>query len=376
MSDGPQMGYDAGLLRDVLVQAGFHPDSVRLAAFGESSHSELRGVDRFSYWARQASRDETGADLRSSLFVDATKTEGRGPAGSSTQSMLASGTISRNPFVAHSTPDMRIVDELAKELVDDVKACLVQLAGGAARAPAAASQASEELRRAADALRVFDGHVRELAAAHTAAHVRALPEDLHRQAEQGALKLQVGASYRSNAIPGWLNIDAVTSQYALPSEHASVVLKSIGVKSPQLPLPAGSCSHVYAAHFAEHLGLHDGAVRGFLAEVHAKLAPGGVLRIAVPNAEVYFREALAGLDGQGGRRRPPFTGPMWAHPKGTFRWQSTLDTFGLQNSEVGYSGPPRWCRRAEDRAASPMRRRRGAMRPLCFASTSPMHHLR
>jgi len=61
-----------------------------------------------------------------------------------------------------------------------------------------------------------------------------------------------------------------------------------------LPFPAGSFQAVYAAHVLEHLVPAE-AVR-LLAEVRRLLAPGGIVRIVVPDLEGIARAYLESLD--------------------------------------------------------------------------------
>ncbi|MBK8858914.1 MAG: methyltransferase domain-containing protein [Opitutaceae bacterium] len=74
-------------------------------------------------------------------------------------------------------------------------------------------------------------------------------------------------------LPGWHNLDFV----ARPPHVVRHDLRET------LPLPAGSCEVVYHSHVLEHF---DRAEAGrFLAECHRVLAPGGVLRVVVPDLE-------------------------------------------------------------------------------------------
>jgi predicted SAM-dependent methyltransferase len=68
----------------------------------------------------------------------------------------------------------------------------------------------------------------------------------------------------------------------------------------RLPLPAGCASLVYASHVLEHFDRNT--YRAVLAEWRRVLAPGGILRIAVPDfaacAALYYESGLAdGLSG-------------------------------------------------------------------------------
>ena len=86
-----------------------------------------------------------------------------------------------------------------------------------------------------------------------------------------------------------------------------------------LPVADGSCRGLYASHVLEHLTLED--LRWALRESFRMLEPGGVLRVVVPDLELYARRYVSALDqgeveacsnfmrrtglGQGNRRMSP-----------------------------------------------------------------------
>jgi len=74
-------------------------------------------------------------------------------------------------------------------------------------------------------------------------------------------------------LPGWRNLDFV----ARPPHVVRHDLRET------LPLPAGSCGVVYHSHVLEHFDPAE--ADRFLAECHRVLAPGGVLRVVVPDLE-------------------------------------------------------------------------------------------
>jgi predicted SAM-dependent methyltransferase len=92
-------------------------------------------------------------------------------------------------------------------------------------------------------------------------------------AEQGVgpaskdLKLHIGCG--TGNLPGWINIDVD------PAPFAMNVLWG-------LPFPDRSASRVFVAHLLEHL-FFPRDVRFFLAELRRVLAPGGIVRIVVPD---------------------------------------------------------------------------------------------
>ena len=74
-------------------------------------------------------------------------------------------------------------------------------------------------------------------------------------------------------LPGWRNLDFV----ARPPHVVRHDLRET------LPLPAGRCEVVYHSHVLEHFDRAE--ADRFLAECHRVLAPGGVLRVVVPDLE-------------------------------------------------------------------------------------------
>jgi SAM-dependent methyltransferase len=85
----------------------------------------------------------------------------------------------------------------------------------------------------------------------------------------GELMLNLGSGRQR--LPGWIGIDVQECDLRLNLRNG-------------LPFPDASARYVYSAHFIEHLS-YDEAAR-LLAEVHRVLAPGGVLRVVVPDIEV------------------------------------------------------------------------------------------
>lgn len=81
------------------------------------------------------------------------------------------------------------------------------------------------------------------------------------------LKVHIGSA--GHPIPGWLNVDACNADLVLNVNWG-------------LALPTGSARLVYCAHLLEHLRYFDQAPV-FLSELHRILAPGGVLRLVVPD---------------------------------------------------------------------------------------------
>lgn len=105
-----------------------------------------------------------------------------------------------------------------------------------------------------------------------AVRAQTLPARLAGAAADGArrgLKLHVGCG--QGHLPGWVNIDVHPAPLALN------VLAG-------LPFGDGSASHVFVSHLLEHL-YFPRDVQPFLAELRRVLAPGGRVRIVVPDVE-------------------------------------------------------------------------------------------
>lgn len=100
------------------------------------------------------------------------------------------------------------------------------------------------------------------------------------------IKLHLGCG--PHIFPGWQNYDSAPAP--------GVILHDL--RKP-LPVPSGTAAFVFSEHFLEHLTQADGLA--FLRECYRVLAPGGVLRLSVPNLAVlvadYARGAVIDLPG-------------------------------------------------------------------------------
>jgi predicted SAM-dependent methyltransferase len=96
--------------------------------------------------------------------------------------------------------------------------------------------------------------------------------------------------------PDWINLDSIP---------VSDLVRRWDIRKP-LPFESGEVDVCYASHVLEHL-LRSNA-RGFLQECHRVLAPGGVMRLAVPDLEciasTYLRCVRDVADG---------AAPVWQH---------------------------------------------------------------
>jgi predicted SAM-dependent methyltransferase len=96
-------------------------------------------------------------------------------------------------------------------------------------------------------------------------------------------KLQLGAGPTS--LPGWLNTDLA------PSAPGIVLLDA----TKPFPIADGMFDYVFSEHMIEHVPWKDGIF--MLRECRRVLRPGGTVRIATPDLEVFLR--LRGHEGDG-----------------------------------------------------------------------------
>jgi predicted SAM-dependent methyltransferase len=94
----------------------------------------------------------------------------------------------------------------------------------------------------------------------------------------GELKLHLGCG--DVRIEGWRNVDLAGSQ-------ADFVWD---LRKP-LPVRPGTVSAVFNEHFLEHLPLAD--AMGAIRQSYELLAPGGIIRIGVPDFRRYFEDYVA-----------------------------------------------------------------------------------
>jgi SAM-dependent methyltransferase len=132
-----------------------------------------------------------------------------------------------------------------------------------------ATPARERLLAALDAVRALQA---DLAAVRGAALVPQLEAlGLH----EGSRELKVHVGCGGHELPGWINVDNHPAPLAINLDWG-------------LPLPTGSARYVFVAHLLEHL-FHPAQSSRLLAEIRRVLAPGGVVRIVVPDIEKYLR---------------------------------------------------------------------------------------
>ncbi|HEY3517773.1 MAG TPA: methyltransferase domain-containing protein [Gammaproteobacteria bacterium] len=129
--------------------------------------------------------------------------------------------------------------------------------------------ARERVLAALDAVRALQA---DLAAVRGAALVPQLEAlGLH----EGSRELKVHIGCGGHELPGWINVDNHPAPLAINLDWG-------------LPLPTGSARYLFVAHLLEHL-FHPAQSSRLLAEIRRVLAPGGVVRIVVPDIEKYLR---------------------------------------------------------------------------------------
>lgn len=138
------------------------------------------------------------------------------------------------------------------------------------------------------------------------------------------LKLHVGSG--TGRLQGWVNIDLYPADL------------SINVNRP-LPFADSSARLVFASHILEHL-YYPGAALRFLAECRRVLAPGGRLRLVVPDIEKYIKAYAEQDDAFFAARRRTWQGL----PEGRTRLEEFLSYAGagpepaafLESHKYGY----------------------------------------
>ncbi|MFD9623905.1 class I SAM-dependent methyltransferase [Streptomyces virginiae] len=125
------------------------------------------------------------------------------------------------------------------------------------------------------------------------------------------LNLHLGCGERY--LPGWVNIDFY------PAPLSMNLLWG-------LPFRRGSVKRVYTSHMLEHLYYPDHASR-LLREIHSVLAPGGTVRIVVPDIAKWLH-AYAGNDSDFFNRRRDFF-DWW--PENLTRLEEVLRYAGANN---------------------------------------------
>jgi SAM-dependent methyltransferase len=179
------------------------------------------------------------------------------------------------------------------------------------------------------------------------------------------VRLNLGSGPR--AIPGWINIDrspnvlldrfprlkrAMYQGGMLSSGHMQTWDRSIlRADICELPYPDQSVDAIYTSHTLEHLYLDE--VRRVLSEAARVLRVGGILRIALPDAEQiarrFIRDSEAGDPRAGWTYNDALLAHPFAAPKGSLgrlrgllaghvhRWQPTPGMVEELMRDAGFS---------------------------------------
>jgi predicted SAM-dependent methyltransferase len=94
----------------------------------------------------------------------------------------------------------------------------------------------------------------------------------------GAKNLKVNIGCGPKGKQGWVNVDA------FPAPGVNCIVDS----RKSLPFPDNSVQMIFCEHFFEHVDYTEEAPH-FISECYRVLQPGGVLRIIVPDIEIYLR---------------------------------------------------------------------------------------
>ena len=128
-----------------------------------------------------------------------------------------------------------------------------------------------------------------LRSAGTAVARRASKRKWQQAPTDGTARLHLGCGWAHK--DGWINVDlfATSADIVWDLRHG-------------IPLPDGSAAAIFHEHMLEHLSLHDGHL--LARECLRVLAPGGVLRIAVPDAGLCIDSYAGKADPDWAQSRP------------------------------------------------------------------------
>ena len=135
-------------------------------------------------------------------------------------------------------------------------------------APSTTATLATEVARLGDAARSLAEALQSNRARFVEAQLRALGVD---HSSRG-LRLNIGSG--ADKIPGWIGIDLQGADLALNLRWG-------------LPFADGAADLAYSSHCLEHQYLADALAT--LREIHRVLAPGGRVRLVVPDMEAYAR---------------------------------------------------------------------------------------
>lgn len=104
------------------------------------------------------------------------------------------------------------------------------------------------------------------------------------------IKINIGAG--SWKCKGWLNLDHSSEWYSGYQKNTEYL--EYDIRSDKLPFEDNSVQCIYCSHVVEHI--EDCYVNEMLSECFRVLMPGGILRIACPDAEFLWNVTKAGKD--------------------------------------------------------------------------------
>lgn len=183
------------------------------------------------------------------------------------------------------------------------------------------------------------------------------------QAKRTGLRVNLGCGIV--ALPGWENYDKSPVMLLRRLPWVRNLLVRLRILTPghiqtwpdnvqrkdltkPLPLADGSVEAIYSSHMLEHIYLEEAAA--LLKECHRVMAPGGILRLALPDGELWARQLMEGSqDGSAGRHYNERLGAYpTVRPKGrrliTFmlggsahKWQPTRGLLRELVEDAGFS---------------------------------------
>ena len=99
-----------------------------------------------------------------------------------------------------------------------------------------------------------------------------------------AVKLNLG-SFNDTIGHGWTNIDILNVRQHIPADH---LFKQCDLRQG---IPYASVDLIRCSHLIEHLTLEE--AKNLLREMHRVLKPGGLARIATPDADIILKHYMA-----------------------------------------------------------------------------------